>query len=196
MTKHSALDRSFYASWQSKHRKFVVNEKPIAVSRRGTDAANLKMSIINVKVQLTIIMYIYHAFINALNDHMIHINLTTIFYTHVEHNTTKTVCNFRQIMSIHRACVLFLVNSNAKKILFITFGKPKTESRETPLNKTFLELAAIRVSLTLINPIWTVRKSTTKHTNARVLPKFTQSIRSDIRLWRSRSKSRTIPPTS
>ena len=34
---------------------------------------------------LIIIMYIYHALINALNAHMIHINLTTIFYTHAEH---------------------------------------------------------------------------------------------------------------
>ena len=30
-------------------------------------------------------MYIYHALINALSAHMIHINLNTVFYTHVEH---------------------------------------------------------------------------------------------------------------
>ena len=29
-------------------------------------------------------MYIYRALINALNAHVIHINLNTIFYTHVE----------------------------------------------------------------------------------------------------------------
>ena len=29
-------------------------------------------------------MYIYHALINALSAHMIHINLNMIFYTHVE----------------------------------------------------------------------------------------------------------------
>ena len=29
-----------------------------------------------------IIMYIYHALINALSAHMIHINLNMIFYTH------------------------------------------------------------------------------------------------------------------
>ena len=29
-------------------------------------------------------MYIYHVIINALSAHMIHINLNTIFYTHVE----------------------------------------------------------------------------------------------------------------
>ena len=28
-------------------------------------------------------MYIYHALINALSAHMIHINLNTIFYTHI-----------------------------------------------------------------------------------------------------------------
>ena len=34
---------------------------------------------------IIIIMYIYHALINALSAYMIHINLNTIFYTHVEH---------------------------------------------------------------------------------------------------------------
>ena len=38
-----------------------------------------------------IIMYIYHALINALSTHMIHINLNMIFYTHVEHSPTKTI---------------------------------------------------------------------------------------------------------
>ena len=36
-----------------------------------------------------IIMYIYHALINALSAHIIHINLNMIFYTHVEHSPTK-----------------------------------------------------------------------------------------------------------
>ena len=34
-------------------------------------------------------MYIYHALINALGAHMIHINLNTILYTHVEHSPTE-----------------------------------------------------------------------------------------------------------
>ena len=34
------------------------------------------------KNKIIIIMYIYHALINALSTHMIHINLNTIFYTH------------------------------------------------------------------------------------------------------------------
>ena len=38
---------------------------------------------------IIIIMYIYHALINALSVHMIHINLNMIFYTHVEHSPTK-----------------------------------------------------------------------------------------------------------
>ena len=33
----------------------------------------------------------YHALVNALSAHMIHINLNTIFYTHVEHSPTKTI---------------------------------------------------------------------------------------------------------
>ena len=35
-------------------------------------------------------MCIYHALINALRAHMIHISLN-IFYTHVEHSPTKTI---------------------------------------------------------------------------------------------------------
>ena len=36
-------------------------------------------------------MNIYHALINALSAHMIHINLNMIFYTHVEHSPAKTI---------------------------------------------------------------------------------------------------------
>ena len=36
-------------------------------------------------------MYIYHALINALSVHVMHINLNMIFYTHVEHSPTKTI---------------------------------------------------------------------------------------------------------
>ena len=36
-------------------------------------------------------MYIYHALISTLSTHMIHINLNTILYTHVEHSPTKTI---------------------------------------------------------------------------------------------------------
>ena len=40
---------------------------------------------------IIIIMYIYHALINAMSAHMIHINLNMLFYTHGEHSPTKTV---------------------------------------------------------------------------------------------------------
>ena len=36
-------------------------------------------------------MYIYHAIINALSAHVIHINLNMIFYTYVEHSPTKII---------------------------------------------------------------------------------------------------------
>ena len=36
-------------------------------------------------------MYIYHALINTLSAHMIHINLNTIFYTHIQHSLIKTI---------------------------------------------------------------------------------------------------------
>ena len=35
-------------------------------------------------------MYIYHALINILSTHVIHINLNMI-YTHLEQGTTKTI---------------------------------------------------------------------------------------------------------
>ena len=40
---------------------------------------------------IIITIYTYHAHINALSAHMIHINLNMIFYTHVEHSPTKTI---------------------------------------------------------------------------------------------------------
>ena len=44
-----------------------------------------------VLIIIIIIMYIYHALINTLSAHMIHINLNIIFYTHVQHSPTKTI---------------------------------------------------------------------------------------------------------
>ena len=41
-------------------------------------------------MMIIIIMYIYHALINALSTHMMHINLNITFYTYVEHSPTKT----------------------------------------------------------------------------------------------------------
>ena len=36
-------------------------------------------------------MCIYHALINTQSTHMIHINLNTVFYTHVQHSPTETI---------------------------------------------------------------------------------------------------------
>ena len=44
------------------------------------------------EIIIIIIMYIYHVVINAPSAHMIHINLNMIFYTHVKHSPTKTIC--------------------------------------------------------------------------------------------------------
>ena len=45
----------------------------------------------SVSIIIIIIMYIYHALINALSTHMMHINLNVIFCTHVKHSPTKTI---------------------------------------------------------------------------------------------------------
>ena len=45
-------------------------------------------------------MYIYHAPINALSAHTIHINLNMILYTHAERSPTKTVY-IRHFMETH-----------------------------------------------------------------------------------------------
>ena len=36
-------------------------------------------------------MYIYQALNNALNAHIIHINLNNMSHTHIEHSPTKTI---------------------------------------------------------------------------------------------------------
>ena len=45
-------------------------------------------------------MYTYNALFNVLNAHMIHINLNTILYTHIEHGPTKTIYT-RYFMETH-----------------------------------------------------------------------------------------------
>ena len=51
----------------------------------------MRLSLVGLALIIIIIMYIYHALINALSAHMIHINLNMIFYTHVDHSPTKTI---------------------------------------------------------------------------------------------------------
>ena len=49
---------------------------------------------------IIIVMYIYDALINGLRAHIIHINLSTIFYTHVEDSPTKAIY-IRHYMDTH-----------------------------------------------------------------------------------------------
>ena len=59
---------------------------------RGLEPASaLPLAFRSDALIIIIIMYIYHALINAPSAHMIHINLNMIFYTHVEHSPTKTI---------------------------------------------------------------------------------------------------------
>ena len=89
------------------------NRLPYAVSvNKGNDSAETNYMIIHYSHSETwlgahrtaciiiIIMYIYHALINALSAHANHINLNTIFYTHVEHSPTKTIY-IRYCMETH-----------------------------------------------------------------------------------------------
>ena len=51
-------------------------------------------------IMIIIIMYVYHVLINALSAHTIHINLNTIFYTHIDDSPTKTIY-IRYYMDTH-----------------------------------------------------------------------------------------------
>ena len=46
-------------------------------------------------------MYSYHVLTNALSTHMVHINLNTIFYTHIEHSTTKLYLKYYMATHTH-----------------------------------------------------------------------------------------------
>ena len=64
----------------------VINSvKP--VFNRGTNFMNC----VCAYDLIIIIMYIYHMLINVLSAHMIHVNLSIIFYTHVGHSPTKII---------------------------------------------------------------------------------------------------------
>ena len=58
---------------------------------RNLELLRTKRKLDTADLVATIIIYIYHALINALSVHMIHINLNTIFYTHVEDSPTKKI---------------------------------------------------------------------------------------------------------
>ena len=71
-------------------------------------------------LRLIIIMYVYHALINALSAHMIHINLNMIFYTHVEHMYCfkKTSWSYLRILSKRSffSCVRAAKESSCRSI--------------------------------------------------------------------------------
>ena len=58
---------------------------------RNLELLRTKRKLDTADLVAIIIIYIYHALINALSVHMIHINLNTIFYRHIEHSPTKTI---------------------------------------------------------------------------------------------------------
>ena len=63
----------------------------IGGDRGGIVREDMQKSHVMAKHLVIIIMYIYHALINALIAHVIHINLNVSFYTHAEHSPNKTV---------------------------------------------------------------------------------------------------------
>ena len=68
------------------------NSAGFSAARTATTIPNFCVRcILPPRDQVIIIMYIYHALINALSAHMTHINLNMIFYTHVKHSLTKTI---------------------------------------------------------------------------------------------------------
>ena len=72
----------------SQHVSAIASVKTVS---HTSDRNNRYMTSPQFSVIIIIIMYIYHALINALSAHMIHINLNMIFYTHLKHSPTKTI---------------------------------------------------------------------------------------------------------
>ena len=64
---------------------------PIRVLFVSSIYVSICLTVKGLLLIIIIIMYIYHALINALSTHMMHVNLNTIFYTQVEHSPTKTI---------------------------------------------------------------------------------------------------------
>ena len=64
-------------------------------------------------------MYIYHALINALSAHMIHINLNMIFYTHVERSPTKTTKRGQSAVGQEGNCSLLPIGVTLHDVLLL-----------------------------------------------------------------------------
>ena len=73
----------------ARNRPVAGRQRPTGEKRWGNSGPLTRASLHSSPA--TLIMYIYHALINALSAHMIHINLNMIFCTHVEHSPTKTI---------------------------------------------------------------------------------------------------------
>ena len=85
--------------------KMPVMTTSVASERRLCVLSRLFICVVQIvcvikTVCIIIIMYIYHALINTLSAHMMHIKLNTIFYTHVEHLPKQ----FTYYMETH-ACI-------------------------------------------------------------------------------------------
>ena len=77
-TAHAITSNTFWG---------ILRCRPTISKRKGNNLKRIGLSII-----IIIIMYICHALINTLSAHMIHINLNTIFYTHIEHSQNMRAC--------------------------------------------------------------------------------------------------------
>ena len=75
------------------HAHLIISNayKALFSNQSSLPCTNMHACTRNAHTHIIIIMYIYHALINAMNAHMIHINLHMIFYTHAEHSPTKTI---------------------------------------------------------------------------------------------------------
>ena len=105
---------------------------------------------VECKLSIIIIMYIYHALINALSAHMIHINLYMIFYTHIEHSPTKTIY-IRYYVETHTHTHTHTHDCSINWVLVFSFlqgwqlGRSKVGQKSICLSK--------HTSLSLIEPL-------------------------------------------
>ena len=68
-----------------------VWELHISEKLESTSSKLIVTSQLFMKIHLLIIMYIKYVLIRALSTHIIHTNLNTMSYTHVEHSPTNTI---------------------------------------------------------------------------------------------------------
>ena len=90
--KHLGLIFQSNCKWE-KHINSIIRKVTLLVSCLRSFKYKLCRKALDTMYKsfiiIIVLMYIYHALINALSAHMIHINRNMIFYTHVEHSPTK-----------------------------------------------------------------------------------------------------------